>query len=984
MVKNSLVLKRFFFLLLGFSSHLSIAQNSINGRQFSELSAFENFQIGKYQSVIGDLKSKDRKSGDEEILLLLSELKTGKSGANEIEDWLSKNPKHPIKPLVSYHLGEYFFYKKDTLRSKKYLSVITPANLTGKDRASYGYVYGLLKLGVSDYKEAKNLFRFSRKNGFEDLNKLDYYEGFADYHLGSMDKALVSFQKVEDTGEFGNSSRFFIAKIKLENGEIDQVIAMAQNELSDEKTITNSGFYQLIGEAYAFKNLITKANVFFERAIELHPEKPSAALYYQAGVSKFKIGNEDAAIQFLTEASILGSEHAQLSAFQLGRLYLNKQQYEKALSAYIEASASQNEDILEESYFQVASINAKLGYFARAINYANDYLSKFKDSEKRETVQNLIAQCYLRTSNYDLAIEHLNNTGITNSTQKEVYQKITFQKAILSFNDASFNEAGRWFRESLKFVYDQSLKNSANYHLAEIALRNNRFDEAIRFYKNQSTIDPISYYGIGYALYNKQQYSEAIPHFRNAKKATEPNIGKDASVRLADCLYATKSYQEAFNIYDRLSGESGSVYLIFQKAMALKNLGRRNDAITTFKKLFSHQKYGAQARFQSGMIQFESANFSEAELYFSEVINNYVNSDYVVESLLNRGISKKNMGELEDARSDYEIILNKHTDSEIALNAILGLQELHQAGLNIRNLDKYINQYKNANPDSGNLELIEFEAAKRLYFDISYQQVAIAFEKYLKDYPANSNKIEAMYYQADSYYRIGKLTKAKSVFDELRYVKIPLTGRILNRLGEINKRLNNLAESEEIYKLLIDLNLSVKDTYNARQGLMFLYFDIARYNDAITGAEQIIATEWKPLNAEQEATMVKAKSWIQLGNMELAQNNFKKLSETKDAYGAEASYNLGLIAHKTGEYKKSLDLLFNLNTNYGSYTQWVNKSYLLIARNYMEMDKLFQAKATLRSIIQHAKNEEVKNESQILLHKIELNSTQEDSTQIKD
>lgn len=984
MVKNNSALRKYLILFFGCSIQLSIAQNSITDESFAGLTAFESFQAKKYQSVIGDLKSKQVISKDEEILLLLSELKTGKGNGVGVEKWLSNNPKHPIKPLVSYHLGEYYFYQRDTLKSKKYLSGVTASELTRNDQASYGYVYGLLKLDEANYKDAKNLFGFSRKNGFSETNKLDYYEGFASYHLGDRNEALALFEKVEPNNEFGNSAKFFIAKMRLENGEADEVIAMAQTELSDDKTITNSGFHQLIGEAYALKNQVAKADAFFVRAVELHPTKPSAALFYQVGVSKFKIGNEDLAIQYLTESGIQGGEYAQLSAFQLGRLYLKKAEYEKALSAYIEAAESEDKSIKEESYFQTASLNAKLDHFSQAITYAIDYLDTFKESPRREVMQNLIAQSYLRTSNYDLAIEHLTNSGISNSTQKDVYQKVTYQKAVLSFNDGMFEEAARWFSESLKYPSNIELKNDSYYHLAEIAMKSNRYDEAISNYNKQSTISPMAYYGLGYAYYNKQQYSKAIPYFRKAAGSTDSNVSNDARVRLADCLYATKAYQEAFSIYNDLDRNVSSPYLTFQKGMALRSMDRGSDAIKIFKQLYSNNRYAAAAKFQSGMIQFESANFQEAEEYFSQVITNHSASEYLIESHLNRGVSRKNLNKLENARDDYEVILKEYIDAEIAINAILGLQELQQAGLEIRNLDRYIDQYKQANPESGSLELIEFEAAKRLYFDFAYENASNAFKKYLNDYPSSSNKAEAKYYQADSYYRIDKLEEAQPIFNELKFIRNPLTGRILNRLGEINKRLNRIKESEEAYNLLSDLNLTPKDNYNAFQGLMLLYFDNQQYNEAIKAADKIIASGWKPLNAEQEALLIKARSSLQLGNTDNANASFKSLSKSKDAFGAEANYFLGQIAFNSGEYSKSLDILFELNANYGSYTMWVDRSYLLIARNYIEMDELFQAKATLRSIIQHSKNEEVKKESEMLLIEIEQDSIQSDSTQIKD
>ncbi|WP_462249773.1 tetratricopeptide repeat protein [Ekhidna sp.] len=971
-------------LFLGYSFLNAFSQSSIESQEFAGLTTFENFQERKYQSVISDLKTKERLSKDEEILLNLSQLKTGKSDAKSSEQWLANNPQHPMKSLVHYHLGEYYFYNQDTLKSNKYLSTISSGDLTKKDRASYGYIYGLLKLNENKYSDASNLFQLARRSESEELNKLDYYQGYSSYHLNQKDKALGYFQNIEDDFQFANSSKFFIAKIHLENGKIDEVLAMAQNELSEEKTITNSGFNQIIGEAYALKNQSAKADAFFQRAIEVHPGKPSAALYYQAGVSKFKIGNEELAIEYLTESGIQGGEYAQLSAFQLGRLYLKKQEYQKSLTAYIEASASNDNEILKESLFQAASINAKLGIYDQAISFADDYLKKFHDGVDSEKMQNLIAQSYLRTSNFDLAIDHLNRLGISNDTQQYIYQQVTYQKAILAFNDASFSEARKWFNESLRFNIDADLTNSSYYHLGEISMQEGKFNQAINAYKKQSNIDAISNYGIGYAYYNKQKYQDAIPFFKQARTSAKVEIRNDASIRHADCLYATKSYQESLDIYNQLSKSIQSSYILYQRGLVLKSLDRTNEAIRSFNEIPTDDRFKASAIFQSAMIEFEAANFTDADAYFTQVIDKYPNSTQYDQSKLNRGISKKNLGQLNDAKSDYEDILKNRMNSEFAFNAILGLQELEQSGLEIKKLDQYIKDYRQAHPDDGSLEVIEFESAKNLYFDFNYLQAAQAFEKYLKNYQSSSNRTEAKYYMADSYYRIDELEKSKTGFDDLKFLRSELTGRILNRLGEINRRLELFKESEEVYKLLVSLQITPKDTYNGLNGLMQLFYENNDFEQAIESADNILTAEWKPINASQYAISVKAKSLYRIDEKERAQKNFKLLENEEGIIGAEANYYLGRISYEDGNYDNSLDLLFDLNAKYGSYTEWVDKSYYLIAENYIAKEELFQAKATLRSIIQHSKNEQVVLNSKNLLLTIEDPKIQEDSTQIKD
>ena len=85
MVKNNSVLRIHFILLFCFFIQFGLAQNSITSDEFSSLSAFESFQERKYETVIDYLNNKNVLSRDEEILLYLSELKTGDGNEKKVE-----------------------------------------------------------------------------------------------------------------------------------------------------------------------------------------------------------------------------------------------------------------------------------------------------------------------------------------------------------------------------------------------------------------------------------------------------------------------------------------------------------------------------------------------------------------------------------------------------------------------------------------------------------------------------------------------------------------------------------------------------------------------------------------------------------------------------------------------------------------------------------------------------------------------------------
>jgi TolA-binding protein len=88
------------------------------------------------------------------------------------------------------------------------------------------------------------------------------------------------------------------------------------------------------------------------------------------------------------------------------------------------------------------------------------------------------------------------------------------------------------------------------------------------------------------------------------------------------------------------------------------------------------------------------------------------------------------------------------------------------------------------------------------------------------------------------------------------------------------------------------------------------------------------------------------------GDYENAKDEFlNTLNTARDEFGAEAKYRLGEIFFLTKQYVQCKETLFGLIADFESYDEWVGKSFLLLADNYMAMGETFQAKETLQSLI---------------------------------
>lgn len=975
----SLVKIPFFTLAFCFLSFGIYSQQSFSDTEKSH-EAFEAFQQEQYKSVIDEYQSNNSlNQEDEEILYLISKLRSGEDVSKEIESWIRQNKNDPLITLANFYQGQFHFYQGDSVVSRNYLKRVRHQELSEKDRALYGFIYGVLQLHNKNYRNAIKLFAIAKVNGFDNQTELSYYQGFTSFHLGQKEEAFQAFSNAQNDPNLGRSSKFFMAKIKLEEGKYEEVIAIAKGELSENKSVVNAGFYQLVGEAYALQNNLAKADAYFDEALRVHPGRPSAALYYQAGVSKFKLGSQEKALEYLTESGTASGLYAQLSAFQLGRLHSKRAEYEKALTAYKEATSADDEKIKEESTYQTANLSAMLERFTEAITYATDYLEKFANGQFNQQMEELIAEMYLRTSNYEMAISHLEQLGIRGARQQEAYQKVTFQNGLLSFNDGSFDDARTWFNKSLKFPLQGKLKDEAHYYLAEIFMQNGAYSRAIQEYQNQSSLDTRSYYGIGYAHFNLRSYQKAIPFFRSVADSKTASFQQDATLRLADCFYATKTYESALETYEKVPN---SDYTSFHKGLILKSMGKIQQARISLSLVSSDSPWKDDAIYKKALLEFEIAAFELAEQGFTSLIVRFPQSEFIPKSYLNRAIAKGNRQNWKSALEDYQYVLDNHMKSDAAFSAILGLQELKQKGVLSEDLDIYIAAYKQSNPQNESLELVEFENAKSHYFDLSYAEAIPKLSDFINDYPESRFRSEAHYYLGDALFRTQQLEQSAETFEKQKFLRSPFTGRVLHRLGSIYYVLENYNEAIESYQMLLELNLSAKDNFIAWEGLMESYYASNSYLPAIQEVKNVLQSDWKSPNADRKAFYINALAKLALSDSS-ARSALVLAANGTDKYAAETSFLIGQLLFEEANYEEAIDHLFNHIETFGSYVQWVEKAYLLIADVYIARSELFQAKATLRSIIQHGKYEELRKEAQNRLNEIEKVSTP-DTTQIED
>ncbi len=140
---------------------------------------------------------------------------------------------------------------------------------------------------------------------------------------------------------------------------------------------------------------------------------------------------------------------------------------------------------------------------------------------------------------------------------------------------------------------------------------------------------------------------------------------------------------------------------------------------------------------------------------------------------------------------------------------------------------------------------------------------------------------------------------------------------------------------------------------------MRCHYLLKDYAKAKKKAIQLLPIEAVPTEDLVEANMI-------LGKIQLKDNNFRSakfhfdyvIDNSRSEKTAEALYSRAFIAFEQGELDSSKSDVYKLQDDYSVYEFWVVKGFILLSDIYVKKDDLFQAKATLQSIIDNYDKED--------------------------
>lgn len=926
-----------------------------------------------FSEFLKTASSTDSRKADAQYYIAYCALNLGHSdGEKLIDDFILDNPSNPRSATAYFDLAGFFYREGDYTKAIRYYSKVNFSGLTSEQQAEGHFKWGYAAFNLKKFDEALEQFNFMKGQGGQYAPAASYYAGFIEYNKGKYDDALADLKRAEATSSYASIVPSMIASVYYKQKRYDELIKYAETLKARSTSIANySDISMLVADAYYLKKDYKNASTSYEAYLENNKAKADGSLLFRAGYANYALAQDDKAIEYLKISAAKLDSTSFYSSYYLGILYLKQGNKPYAYTAFNHARNNKADaKLVEESTFQLAKVAYDMGKPDVAIAELERFLTQYPSSELVVEVKEILAQAYVNGNNYNKAIEYIEALPKRSPGIVQAYQKATYLKGADYFNREEYAEAVKLFEKSLTNPVDSRYTALASFWAGEAYAIGRKFDESIPFYLKvislgsaaESEVIIKTRYALGYAYFNLQQYEQALFNFKEfTTKATksQPNYA-DGMLRLADCYYVAKSYQDAIANYNRARqlNSPDDDYILFQTGVINGILRQYDAARNQFTILISNypkSQYRDEGIFQRAQFEIEQGNYQAAADGLMQLLRENPSSQFAVYAYTRRAASYYNLKQYDKTISDYQTVLKQYPNHPVAQQVLLPLQEALSIAGRGAEFEGLLAEFKKANPENKNLEVVEFESAKNFYFDQQYQKSITAFNSFIATYPLSSKNHEAKYYLAESYYRGREFEKALVLYTELSSdPTFNMANRVISRLAEVEFKLAKYDNAIKSFHRLEKISTNKKELYTAWSGLMESFYLLAQYDSVVTYANLIIEKGNVNAGAQNKATLFIGKAAMARGDYEAAKDEFlTTLNSARDEFGAEAKYRLGEIFYLTKQHKQCYETLVSLGTDFAGYDEWIGRAFLLLADNFIAMGDMFQAKGTLESLIEN-------------------------------
>ncbi len=901
-----------------------------------------------------------------------------------LKDFLKKYPDSRWKQAIYYQLGTYSYRKKDHRDVVQWLSKVAPGKLeSDAERVAYYFKLGFSNFHLGNAQEALASFARIKDVQGDYFYPANYYYAHLNYESGRYENALSSFNRIKDDSNFSELVKYYIVHIYYQQKKYEELLAYAEPLLADEDLLRREEISRLVGEAYYYEQDYEKALPYLEDFSNSGAGR-SQEDNYQLGYCYLKTGNYGQAVKYFNYLTNAEGLLGQTANYLLAQAYLKLDEKKMARSAFRAASKEAfDREIKEDALFNYAKLAYELSFnpYHEAISAFEEYLNTYPNSPRVDEVNEILIYVYLTTRNYEAALNSIEKIQNKDFRLRSAYQYLAYNRGVELFLAKDYNKALESFQKVKQFQIEKKLVSESLFWVGECYYKLADYPRAVRNYsaylKRGDAYGTGYYhqalYNLGYANFKQQNFIAAQKYFRDfvtGNPQVPTPLLADGYTRTADCFYIQKDFVSAADFYKRASQVAGkeSDYATFQLAMCQgfrdKN-AEKVQVLENFETRFPESTYAQDAIYERGDAYFKQGENDKALASFNKLVSNYPNGVWAKKGLMKSGLIFYRNKQVDEALATFKRVAENYPSYKESKEAIQRAEDIYVELGRIEEYNNWVQSLTYANISTAALDSVNYRAAENFFTKNDCEGAIDAFEVYLNRFDTAIFAVNAHFYMAECYFQAENYDLAKENYEYIAdQENNKFTEPSLITVAYLNYLDSNYQKALEQYQRLEKIASFKTNRIEAKIGQMRCYNKLDLARETMDYANKVLFYSNIPEDKRIEAMLLKAKSEERLGKLQEAMNSYDTLANyTKSIEGAEARFRMAKLSYTQGEYAKAEELIFEAINTKPTYDDWLARTFILLSDVYIKMEDLFQAKATLQSIIDYHEGEDLVNKA---------------------
>ena len=897
----------------------------------------------------------------------------------DLKAYLQDFPYTTFADEVNFMQGVIQVERGHYKQAVKILEQVDLGALSKAHQADYSFYRGYAYLMLQDYERAALYFSYLGRYDNRHTTRANYYYAYCMYKLEQYDKALPALEALEQTPEFAKTVPFFVAQIYYAQGKYDEAESRALMLLRTQPESEHSGeLHRMLG-GIRYRN-----GQYDEAADQLTQyeiitrelgQEPAREDLYMLGQAEYKLSRYEDAIRHLKLVKQQRDTVSESACLTLGHAYIRLNQPDQARLWYqAAANYTLTPAITEEAaYNYTLCAYRSSSALGESLHAFNDFLRAFPHSKYESRIYSLLTNALMESKNYAAAIATLDSIASPTPKMLDTKQYLRYQLAADCFLQNKMQEAVNWSGEVLGHRDESdSYTTEALYIRSEAEYRLGAYElceqDLNKFFARQDAGRSANYslarYLQGYSAFSRGKYDQARTAFLTFIDGADTSkpMYADALNRIGDCYFNARDFKQAISYYNQVSNlqASGADYALFQRGYALGLLRQYKDKISVLRSLVSaypKSDYADDGVYEIARAQLQQNDEHGAIVTYEQLLKSYPHSPLARRASLERAMLYRNLQKNDDAIAAYKRTIEKYPGTEEAYTALDALQTMYVEKGRVDEFVAYTKGLKKMNMTITTREdSLLFASAEMRYMEAAYAKAAEELNTYISQYCAGGRYCTtALYYLADSYYRLGKSDEALAQYSQLADISAnPYQEEAVIRMAGIHFDHRDYEAALEAFYRMEAMASARENTVMARLGILRCAALLERHTLTVDISSQLLNDPLISDDIRSEALYTRAKAYMAQRAWNEAQADLRTLSgEVRTAQGAEAKYLLAQSMYEQGRMDEAEAEVMNFTRMSTSQQYWLARALILLSDIYATRGETFQARQYLLALQQN-------------------------------